>query len=324
MAPNYLSIEGISRHQASLVAGAIALLFIGGAVGWYLHAPLPTTKTVRESGYTYISPILFCNLNNLPQNEDAVLVSLIKKYLAKTPDIDAGVYYLNPTMGKWAGVNENESFSPASMLKVPIMTALLRSSEIRPGLLSRQVYYNGAQDDNAQESIKPEVPLQPGSYTVSELIHSMIVYSDNNATRLLTKQLTPTEFDSIYTDLGIAAPSQNGPVDFMSPKTFALFLRVLYNGTYLSRENSERALSEMAQSAFLPGLRAGVPAGTTVAAKFGERLAAHAPTELHDCGIVYLKDSTYMLCVMTRGTDESALATEISSISKLVYDYVTR
>ena len=61
------------------------------------------------------------------------------------------------------------------------------------------------------------------------------------------------------------------------------------------------------------GLRAGVPDGTTVSEKFGERHIVDSSTgtsqeELHDCGLVYAKSGTYFLCVMTRGSDFPTLA----------------
>ncbi|HEY6020809.1 MAG TPA: serine hydrolase, partial [Candidatus Paceibacterota bacterium] len=239
---------------------------------------------------------------------------------------DVGVYYLNPTTGQWAGVNENESFSPASMLKVPIMTAILRTAEKQPVFLSTPVYYDGSFDDNALETIKPQDPVVAGhSYTVEQLLEKMIKYSDNNATHLLYALLPQNQFDSIFTDLGLAAPTVNGPVDFMSPKTFTMFLRILYGSTYLTRDDSEKALSLMAYPDFPSGLQAGVPQGTVVAQKFGEREADTQSSELHDCGMIYYGGgNAYMLCVMTRGTDKAALASEIAGISKLVWEHVAQ
>ncbi len=311
------------RYLALALVGA-ALFLAGAIVGWWGHEVPPPNHALRESGYAFINPILLCNLDSsVLQNEDAGLSKVLRDYINKAPNKDVGVYYLNPTAGKWAGVNENESFSPASMLKVPIMTAVLRSAEDDEGLLSRRVYFDGTFDYNTQEDIKPKHALAGGqSYSIEQLMRSMVVDSDNNATSLLTGVLSAKEFENIYTDLGLEVPTKNGPVDFMSPKTFTLFLRVLYNGTYLSRDHSQQALQLMSQSNFTEGLRAGVPAGTTVAEKFGERrvqdAAGNSSVELHDCGIVYGK-SPFLLCVMTRGKDFGSLAKEIADITKLVY-----
>jgi hypothetical protein len=69
---------------------------------------------------------------------------------------------------------------------------------------------------------------------------------------------------------------------------------------------------------------AGVPEGTVVAHKFGERVnddgQGHiTDLEIHDCGIVYNKSGDYLLCVMTKGKQKADLLNTIQEISKLVY-----
>ncbi|MES2006670.1 MAG: serine hydrolase [Patescibacteria group bacterium] len=308
-----------------LLLGAAAVFFIGASLGWLGHEVPPETHAVRESGYEFINPILLCNLDSsVAENEDISLTKKLRDYISQAPSVDVSVYYLKPGGARWAGVNENERFSPASMLKVPIMAAVLRDAETHPELVDQKVYYDGAVDHNALEAIKPVHPLLPGnSYSVQELIRAMIVESDNNATELLTNLLTQKEFENIYTDLGLEVPSVGGPVDFMSTKAFTLFLRVLYNGTYLSRENSQFALKLMSESNFAQGIRAGVPSEVTVASKFGER-RVDSPSgvveELHDCGMVYAEKGPYFLCIMTRGNTLDTLAKEIADLSKIVYE----
>lgn len=305
--------------------GCIASFFIGSALGWVGHEMPQQTHALRESGYQYIKPVLLCNLDSsLVQNEDLSLTRALREYIEKEPSTDIGVYYLNPSKAKWAGYNENTSFAPSSMLKVPIATAVLRSAETKEGLLSQKVYYSGEVDNNTIEDFKPLNPIKPNaSYSVPELLRAMIVDSDNNATELLTEMLSEKEFENVYTDLGLEVPSASGPIDFMSPKTFTLFLRILYNGTYLSREHSEEALKLMSESSFVNGIRAGVPADVVVSSKFGERrvsATANQPSvELHDCGLVYAKNGPYFLCIMTRGSDFATLEKEIAGISKLIY-----
>jgi beta-lactamase class A len=322
------------KRSAYLTFAALCIvsLAIGGALGWALRGPSIMTLTpLREGGYNLIRPILLCNLPNGVQNqsnEDPALTAKIQKYISGVSNADIGVYYSNPTLSKRSGVNENTSFSPASMLKVPIMVAILRSAEDHPELLSKKVFYDGSFNDNALEDIRPQKALEAGHlYTVDELLSYMIKYSDNNATHLLHDQLTAKEFEDIYTDLGIEVPTVNGPVDFMSAKTFILFLRVLYNGTYLSHQDSEKALELMTVNDFPAGLKGGVPDSVTVAQKFGERVVYDqqtktSKTELHNCGIIYPEKGPYLLCVMTRGNDFNTLSKEIRDISEIVYNHV--
>jgi hypothetical protein len=51
-------------------------------------------------------------------------------------------------------------------------------------------------------------------------------------------------------------PGVKTPEDFLSVKDMATFFRILYNASYLGRENSEYALKLLSQVDFNNGLRA--------------------------------------------------------------------
>lgn len=83
-------------------------------------------------------------------------------------------------------------------------------------------------------------------------------------------------------------------------------------------------LSDLAESDFTSGLAAGVPAGTPVAHKFGEReIDLVSLDQIHDCGIVYYSKHPYLLCVMTQGTDINKQISAIKQISSSVYEQVS-
>ena len=44
--------------------------------------------------------------------------------------------------------------------------------------------------------------------------------------------------------------------------------------------------------------------------------------QLHDCGIIYSPTNTYVLCIMTKGTNFTDLANTIKNISSMVYSYI--
>ena len=130
----------------------------------------------------------------------------------------------------------------------------------------------------------------------------------------------------VYTDLGLPLPSDGPNPQDLSAKLYAYFFRVLYNATYLDREYSQKALELLDHSDFSAGIQAGLPTGTNAAQKFGERTIydqsnALVGRELHDCGIVYKKDSPFLLCIMTRSNTASfdTLAKDIADVSALVY-----
>ena len=109
------------------------------------------------------------------------------------------VYFRDLDTGRWAGVNENDLYAPASMYKVPIMIAYYKLAEIHPEILQQKILYDGAFDYNQQEAIKPEETIQAGEeYIVDDLVKFMIVDSDNNAATILDQHLDQDLLLSLY------------------------------------------------------------------------------------------------------------------------------
>jgi hypothetical protein len=139
---------------------------------------------------------------------------------------------------------------------------------------------------------------------------------------MLARAVDPSEVDRVYSllDLPRGIPDER-PGEFRSILTYASFFRVLYNASYLGADLSERALGLLAQAEFRSGIVEGVPAAVPVAHKFGEhRDDAAGKVQLHDCGIVYVPQHPYLLCVMTRGSSFEHLDDAIASISRAVYE----
>lgn len=252
----------------------------------------------------------------------------VGQYIEQGKATRISVFERDLRTNQWEGTNETDLFAPASLMKLPLMMAYFKVAELEPSLLNVELTYQPSALLNSKtQHFAPPNPLVPGqAYSVTYLIEKMIVDSDNDAAALLLSHIDPKIFDSTLVDLGIRIPQHGGAVDFVSAKSYAVLFRVLYNASYLTRENSEKALEMLSRSLFREGLPGGVPQSIVVAHKFGER-EMPAPDggvrrELHDCGIVYKEDSPYILCIMTEGTDWSDLVTIIRDISTLVYQKI--
>jgi hypothetical protein len=169
-----------------------------------------------------------------------------------------------------------------------------------PKFLSTRILFEGGANANQSEHFQPPEKIQPHTaYQVEDLVRYMLKDSDNAALYLLGSMIGPQELQDSYTRLGIEAPLTTDKQDYtMSVKTYASFFRILYNGTYLTQDNSEHILSLL---------------------KFGEATSPNDTLQLHDCGIVYKPNQPYLICVMTKGSNFDALAKVISHISKTVY-----
>jgi len=240
---------------------------------------------------------------------------------------DVSVFVRDLVSRRWVGVNENENFAPASLLKLPLLVAYYKLSEIQPEVLSKKYTYNGpGQYNNEMQDIKPENNLEPGKeYTVEQLLYRMIVYSDNNAVEPLASIIGNNFINKVFVDLGIYVPSTSGlETNFLSVKMYGAVLRTLFNSSYLNPSNSEEVLKILSQSTFKDGLVAGLPENIKIAHKFGEREINDEngkliSNNLYDCGIIYLPENPYILCVMTRGSNFDNLKEIIKNISQITY-----
>lgn len=232
---------------------------------------------------------------------------------------EASYYFRDLDNGPLMGHGENTPFKAASLLKVPVMFAVLKVAEKSPGFLDQKIkalpYL-----DNLNQNFKPLSPVTAGQeYTVRELLRIMITGSDNAAALTLTRTLTNEQYLEVFSELGLSIPNIRDLDDPVTVREYATFFRILYNASYLGRDQSQMALELLAAAEFKRGLTAGVPGSVTVAHKFGEAVGPDGLKQLHDCGIVYHQTHPYLLCMMTRGADYERLAGALASLSNLAY-----
>lgn len=284
---------------------------------------------IREGKGGYTNPLLECDVpRDAWENEDIQpfkhkVEDFIQNRLNPLWTNSVAVYYRSLNSGLWFSIGPTANFSPASLLKVPVMMAILKESEYNPSILKQKFRYSREDDLNVFQNIKPSRTMQPGrEYTVEDLLYRAIVYSDNNASVMLEGIVDMNTLKRTYNDLGMESAYAGKQENFMSVEAFASFFRVLYNASYLNKAMSEKALDYLAKSEFKDGLVAGVPEGTIVAHKFGEHLRSDAGKEmqLHDCGIVYYPNNPYLLCIMTRGKSFEYLDDAIKEISRLIFE----
>lgn len=325
-----ISKSNIIYLSAGIVLGFSIFLAINS-----FNPPDNSNDTVTESrnqqNYHFINPLLECdsgsalstnkNLNGLKKQ----LTDIINQETDKKNITFGAVYYRDLNNGPWIGVNENELFSPASLIKVPLMIAYYKLSESDPSILQKTLTNTDTYNPNEQ-NFAPDEHLETNqTYTVTELIRRMITYSDNMAYKLLLDNIDSKLVYKIYSDLGVdisqAAEDPSGNI--VSVKNYAAFYRVLFNSSYLDKDNSEKALELLSHSTFNQGITASLPKNITVSHKFGERQYLETgEKQLHDCGIVYDAKKPYLLCIMTRSNNFSDAAKTVAKISKTTFDAI--
>ncbi len=254
--------------------------------------------------------------------------SLIEHIQGEGKVKDVALYFRDLNNGPWLGVHEEAGFIPGSLFKVPLVIACLLQAEKDPAFLRATIKCPPPpHPDLVTYRYPPPVQLVTGKeYTVKDLVERTCRYSDNMAAFLLVGMADPDLLREVFIDLDLDTGMLQEEKDLtFSPVQFGRFFRILYNASYLSREMSEYALGNFAQSTFHAGLAAGVPPGTLIAHKFGENIEGEGEKKLytlHDAGIIYHKQRPYLLCVMTRGTNYDAQAQAIAACSTLVWRQV--
>lgn len=332
----------MSRATAFVRTHAILVslgLFLGGfAIGLLTDGNSASAKAFNlaldlDAGYSYIRPLIGIQTGKDYTGRLAPLRSQIAAIAAAEPK-DAlsryAFYYRNLTTAEWTGINEEDQFDPASMLKIVVALAAYKQNEVTPGFLSQQLTYTqDLANINAAFPFAPPVSLKVGqSYSVPYLLELMLSDSDNGSKDLLLANIDQTVIDKVYTDLSIPKPNDDNSAGYtISPLDYSRFLRVIYYGTYdLTWKNSDNLLGLLAQATYTNGLVAGVPSAIKVAHKYGEHVIGTDGqadgVELSDCGIVYHPQHPYLICVMTEGKDPLQLAHFIADVSRATYNFV--
>ncbi len=315
----------------------IIVFLLGIAVGWF-GTSLPYFQKSNNvgplnrlhyypAGGHLIDPII---QDEFQQARDTQLEgikkemeSYIQKSIANGSAIKVSVYLRDFNKANWVGINEDAKYSSASLGKVPLMFTIYLKAQSDPGLLHKKIRYAVPIESPRYQVHAPQARLQLGQeYTVDELVHNMIVYSDNISLLLLgyDQDIDLGIANLLLAQLQLPIP-QKGQGDYqISAKDYSSFFRMLYRATYLNRELSEKALGLLTESEFNKGIVGGLPRNTVVAHKFGESGELGREVQLHDCGIVYFPEHPYLICIMTRGQDFEHLEQVIEGLSNIAYD----
>lgn len=266
----------------------------------YLVSPLKqgeTTESEEALHYAFLKPKL----------EEAI---------PKTSGIEeVGLFLQNSKTGAWLGINEKSGFVPSSLLKVPIMMAVLKKFERQEIKMTDEIeLLPGDLDESSGDLYKMGAGAK---LTYWELIKKMILFSDNTAKNSLRRQLTGEELNAIFSHVGIPNPYKGSPDNaLVTPRDYIRLFKSLFFATFLTPELSQKALDLTTEVDGIDSISAGVPKDIQTAHKFSER-----PDGFSDCGIVYRKNDPYFLCIMikTKNPENKAL---ITKISKIIYDLI--
>ena len=313
----------------------IAIFLVGLLSGFLLsfwsNGSIEKEDIINTKQYTLLNPALDDSRRNFDFKSSKYLYSLendlkegVEKWKNDKFITDASIYYRDLINGPWMGINERAEFAPASLIKVPLLMAYYYRAEHDPTILDKKILVTGSYD-YSQQIVKPEKELVIGkSYSVSELLDQMIIYSDNFAYNILNENIDVEDIYLVYDNIGIDMREfneENPSGNIIKVNEYSSLFRTLYNASFLNKEYSQKVLDILSQTRYGEGLNFFLPKDLVVAHKFGERNNLdNNEQQLHDCGIIY-SSNPYILCVMTKGFDREKMSLFIAQTSQLIYQF---
>lgn len=311
----------LKENAKDIVVSIVVILIIFWL--WFIYGKWKENIFGPEKKYNFISPLLNCKESDALQNSKNIdiesgLNSLIKNKLRNSWVNHVSVYFRDLNNWYRFGINEKETFTPASLTKVPTLIAVLKRSESENWFLDQSVKFSLPNIDY-NVHYKPKLEIESNKiYTIRDLLGYMIKYSDNNATQILRNILWRERFANTYKDLWVVS-NQSNEIQVID---YASFFRILFNASYLNKDNSEYALDLLTQVDFNNWIVAWVPSEVAVSHKFGEYSLNEDSKQIHDCGIVYYSKHPYLICVMTRWNSYDNLEKMISDVSKSIFENI--
>ncbi len=280
-------------------------------------------KILRSAGYKRISPILFAepyveSEHFLPMKN---VISVVIDSLKKAGNISAASVYIREfNEGQWCSIHPENTFHPASLMKVLLLLTHLKTAESSPDYLLKKIRFDLPDTVKINTQFYSSSSLIQGqSYTMHELLYFRAAESDNYATKILWDCADGAKIQQLVEALGFP-PLKGKEEDFVvTAAIYSNLFKIIYNASYLSPEYSEYAADLLSNCSFKGGLSSGFPASISKWHKYGEWENQGFESELHDSGIVEVDGRPFLITVMTRGKNIEKLSASIKRIAQISY-----
>jgi len=282
---------------------------------------LASAEDNKAERYSLLSKRLFVeNQNDIFVNL-APLRSKVRNSLNKTGILYSFYFEYLPS-GTSIRAGDSEEFVGASLMKLPIVMDLYKTSEL--GRLSLD---DSITIDDQALSKKFGLLYQAGagsSVTLKEAVRLALTESDNTAARIILEQtqktLKPTDRSLNFLDVDIEDYTDGGqPVILISARAYSSFLKCLYLSCYLDYDDSQEILNILTKADFHSRLEAGV---SDKSVRVAHKIGTFSQKSSSDCGIVYVPKRPYLFCLMINST-EANVDKIIADISGMTYKYIT-
>jgi beta-lactamase class A len=272
---------------------------------------------------------------SLPANKANEMIS----ELIQQSGVEVGLAARQVATGKEILIRPDQSFHPASIIKVCVMMeAFCQARQCLfslddPMLIKNKFVsiadgssYSLSVEDDSEKDLYEHIGEE---FPIRELIFRMIAVSSNLATNLLIERVTPERTTQFMQELGTDDVIVRRGVE--DNKAFGLglnnaatargLMRILLKlakREVVSQQDSEEMIKILLQQKFNEMIPALLPANVRVAHKTGWNDDLY-----HDAGIIYPSNrKPFVLAILTRGCkSESDAHALVASLARVIYNY---
>ncbi len=264
----------------------------------------------------------------------------IEKYIAQFSGKDISLSVHDLETGREINLRADESYHPASTVKVHLMMEVFRQAHTgRFSLDDPLTIFNSFPSiaDGSPYSLEAKDDSETSLYerigeteSIRELTRLMIVRSSNLATNILFQKIGARAINEFLAELGIQDVAfVRGMYDLLAlnrgmnnrgaARGLTQTMRLIAEGKVVSKQASDEMIGVLLEQEFNESIPHLLPEGTRVAHKTG-----WSDDFYHDTGIVFpVNRKPYAISIMTRGfaEDQADEAHDcMANISKLVYE----
>ena len=241
----------------------------------------------------------------------------VKRQLSSVPG-QIGFYYKNLVTGETDGSRQTELFQAASVIKLPILAAILLEEREHPGVLQERLLVRDGDKVPGCGALQHISGTQ--AYDIESLCKLMITISDNTATNVLIRRFGIEFLNERFRVLGLqetkifrflfdTEAARQGKENLCQPKEIGSLLEEIYHGRCVSANASERMRAMLSQQQINHKIPSLLPPTVRVEHKTGEDEGI-----TNDVGILYGREPC-VLVLVSNETDVPAFEQVIRTVS---------
>lgn len=293
----------------------VVSIFLGSLAGYiYGHGSQPSAN---QAQYPLLSRRIQIDNPSQVQINFTSLRKDLTDYLSTLKDggSNVSVYFEYLPTGIAININENNQSIAASLMKLPVVMNLYKASELGQVNLDKKVPLKKEWLNSEYGSLYEKG--EGYEITIREAARLALKDSDNTALLLVWAQLSDLtiqpENDSLnYLDIEYGVVEDDRVQ--IGARSYTSIIKCLYYSCFNNNQDSEQMLTYMTESSFRDRLTKYLPEDLKIAHKIGTYNTRYQS----DCGLVYLENRRYALCIMVEGQDPDS-SQIIADLSQKVY-----